>query len=362
MPFTSEPGSFAAALGVPLRRSASEQTLDFKRREATIGALEDVLGKLPIGDARRSQIEQAFDKFRGVSGLGSAIVPEEPKRGRIIQPGTEGLPAGVIGAEQPSGQIDLMRAQAGTGATVNVGGGEGFGGAAIEDALGKMLEAGQQAAGVEANYQEMLELISSPSLQTGALQPALTTIQAIAEDAGLDVGRVAGVFGVEVGKLSAKEDFNRVASDAVLEKLNKLKGSISNKELDFVRGSQAGLGKSEEGNIEAIAAAMAATQIARRRGVRALDAFGAKTNAAGMALLKTQMEGDVTELRRLKDEIAEGMKQERRSGSKPTSTTVAPQRRLRVQSLPQGAKLIGTLEDGRQIYQSPDGQLLMGAP
>lgn len=168
---------------------------------------------------------------------------------------------------------EVAQAPRSTGVTVNTGATQGK----FAEEIGKksaerwneVLSGGDRAAQSEIMIDRMAGLLSSGEINTGALQPALTGLQAVGEDLGFDLDRVAQDIGVRLGDLSSKEEFERLSKALTMKALQGFKGNTSNKELQFAREQVARLGQSEGGNVRALAAMKALNQVARENAQRA---------------------------------------------------------------------------------------------
>mgnify|MGYP001581105400 CR=1 FL=1 len=125
--------------------------------------------------------------------------------------------------------------------------------------------AGQAAMDAEPALMQMGGLLKSGT-STGTLQPLITQLQGIADDAGIDISAISKRLGIGMGALANKEQFNSLAANLVITISSKFKGALNRKELQVLKDSQAGLGKSEKGNRLALASALAAARIAQERG------------------------------------------------------------------------------------------------
>lgn len=130
----------------------------------------------------------------------------------------------------------------------------------------KDMEAGQSATDAEGTLLQMAGILKQAGSATGTLQPLVLPLQGVAADLGVDIDAVAKNLGINIGNLANKEQFDSLAANLVITVSTKFKGALNQKELQALKDSQAGLGKSEEGNRMALAAALAAAKLAQERG------------------------------------------------------------------------------------------------
>lgn len=133
---------------------------------------------------------------------------------------------------------------------------------------GQYVQAGSTAANMEQSLTQLGGLLQSGT-PTGSLQPAVTTLQGIAADLGLDLTGVAQAAGVQLGNLQSKEEFDRLSSALVIDGFDKFKGNLNQQEVRLAMGAFPSLGKGEEGNRLAIASLLASARLAQERAARA---------------------------------------------------------------------------------------------
>lgn len=204
----------------------------------------------------------------------------------------------------------------GGGTTVNVG--ESARSENDEKFVMDLFQGGREASTVANNLTQLTELISQPETQTGALQPLVTTLQGFADDVGVDIQGVADRVGVNVGSLENKEEFDRVATQVIIEGFEKFKGNLNQKEVQLAVDAFQNLGRSEEANIEAIAASRAANELARERARQAIQARG--DPQAVSQLRQNILQGNADEFQQLKNQFAEQMRQSRQLGPVDTGS------------------------------------------
>ena len=195
---------------------------------------------------------------------------------------------------------------------------------------------------------ELLTELSTTSstdgvVQTGALQGTISSFQAIAEDAGVDINKFANSIGVnKVGDLSKKEDFERLSSLITIDLFSKFKGNLNSTEVRLAKTAMAGLGKTEKSNVRAVAAAQASAIIAQERG---FEASKTRTTAEMNALIRRRFTGDGERFKELQNGFIRKME----------SSKAAINRT----EIPDDYKLVGHNKEGKALYQTPDGKILV---
>ncbi|WP_416896317.1 MAG: hypothetical protein ACMVY4_12305 [Minwuia sp.] len=243
--------------------------------------------------AQRQGFEGSFADFQRYMGQTTPSGFRETDNGLAPIPGGPADPA-YIAQTAP-----LKRPQT----TVNVGKGE----TEFEKATGKdlaaartaIVDAGQRAVGTEQTFRQLGDLLEG-GVRTGSLQPTVAALQGIAEDMGVDLSATAQGLGIELGDLSNQQNFQRLATQVVIDGFEQFKGNLNTREVQLAEGAFGGLGTTPEANADAIAAGIAASQIARQR---AVQASRAQTQADVRALQESLISGDVTEFERMKDAI-----------------------------------------------------------
>ncbi len=203
-------------------------------------------------------------------------------------------------------------------ATVQMGKGE----TEFDKATGKnlaaartsIIESGQTAVGSEQTFQQLGDLMAD-GVNTGSLQPLVASLQGIAEDMGVDLQGEAQALGIELGDLGNQQNFDRLATQVVINGFDQFKGNLNQKEVSMALGAFGGLGTSPEANADAIAAGIAASQIARER---AVQASRATTQQQVRTIQESILSGDVTDFRQRKEQIKETILSRRGSGGMPT--------------------------------------------
>lgn len=130
--------------------------------------------------------------------------------------------------------------------------GDQFGAKQAAERQSAYIEASGLAAGTVAATKRMTDLLARGT-ETGSLQGGRLLLRGMAEDLGLPI---------DDEKLGQQQEFDRLSKDLTLNSMQRFKGAMSERELDFGVSTVAGLGKSEDGNIRALAALQAAAEIA----------------------------------------------------------------------------------------------------
>lgn len=254
-----------------------------------------------------------------------------------------GIPAGEtanVEFTEKDGQITAsVESRFGTSQTINIGSGEKF----IEESdkllasrINDIVISGNAAVGTQQNAEQMAELLKSGT-QTGKLQPAITSLQGIAADFGLDLSSIGSAIGVNIGTLSSKEEFDRLTKQVIVDGFVKFKGNLNIKEVEIAMTSFANMGRSEQANKEAIAALLASQEIARERGVAASNI---DTKAEAKALEREIIGNDVAKFKKLKESF---LKELTSISSREESVPVG---------IPRDAVKIKE-ENGKSYYQVP---------
>lgn len=169
----------------------------------------------------------------------------------------------------------------------------------LAEAQKAMMDSGQSAVGTEGTFRELGNLLAE-GVNTGSVQPLVASLQGVAEDLGVDLSGTADALGIDLGNLGDRQNFDRLATQIVIDGFEKFRGNLNQKEVDLALGAFGGLGSSPEANADAIAAGIAASQIARER---ALEAADATTQREVRQIQKQILSGDVSEFRKRKAAI-----------------------------------------------------------
>ena len=345
---------FAAQQAAEERRLGQQQQQFEERqaaaqREMRMALIQNALQNLPAGHSARPKLEQALGQMSGIEGIGAGFV--QPAAEPDVRTLTPGARLGVVeqGPEGPAfRQIAEGREPTGRAPVqVTIEGDQPvFGEKAVVKQLEPLVEAGRNARAAEQDYQQLANLIIDPSVQTGNLQPALTSLQGVAADLGVNLEGAAKRLGINLGNLERKEDFNRLSRRVLINSFEDFKGNLNAEEVRIARESVNQLGTSEEANIEAIASGLAAATISRQRGVEAIQAGSA---AEGRSVLARSLGDDPGEFIQIRNQIAADLKQRRQQAE--TQVGLPP-------GIPQGSRRL-TGPTGQVGYETPDGRILI---
>lgn len=164
--------------------------------------------------------------------------------------------------------------------------------------ISEISEAGARAATAGQLFGQLAQNLSDPRLQTGVIPTATTGLQALFDDVGVDLQAVAqNLFGVDIGNLVNKQQFVRLSAEGVVHSFEDFKGNLNQEEVRIAEDAFANIGASEDANIDAIAAGLAAQEIARRR---AIQANNVQTTDEAVDLLNSLLSGGADEFHALK--------------------------------------------------------------
>jgi hypothetical protein len=149
---------------------------------------------------------------------------------------------------------------------VSIREGKPFGQAKAEERQSAAIETIGMAAGTKVATQSMAELLAA-GVDTGATQGGRMLLKAFAADVGMDI---------DADALGKQEEFDRLSKDITLNSMQRFKGAMSERELDFGVNTVANIGKSEEGNIRGLAALRAGSEIALENAGRLAEAGSAE--------------------------------------------------------------------------------------
>lgn len=277
-------------------------------------------------ESRIKAIQEIDQKLSELGGVTGPAVPEfkppQQKSERVVRGGTEvgralGIPEGEAATvtnlrrtEDGGFAADEIK-RFGKGQSINIetgGGGPRFA-KPIEDRLTETAqEAGASASQLE-NLSIAAGLIVDPDVQTGRLQPAVTFLQGLLDDVGIQ----PEALGVDLGNLSKKEEFDRATKQVVIDGFAKFKGNLNQKEVDIAMDSFQSLGKSEDGNIRAIAALLASAEISAERGRLADEALLTGDPELAREVLGRKRGGDVKRFNELRKQKEKEIREQRKA-------------------------------------------------
>lgn len=193
-----------------------------------------------------------------------------------------------FGASSPElAQFDALAAKPGT--TINIGAEKReteFGKAAGKtdaDIRERLIVAGESAVAGEEDLNQMRQILTDPDFQAGSLQPAITALQGLAADIGVDLNALGKEIGV--GDLADKQEYNRLSRRVMIEGFQKFKGNLNQKEVVIAEEAFPHIGKSEEANRRSVAALIASQRLARERAAVAVNATASEIRALSKEIL-----------------------------------------------------------------------------
>lgn len=169
------------------------------------------------------------------------------------------------------------------------------------DEILKIREAGSQAQLIAPELSQLVELASTTDFKSGSLQPLVTAFQGVAADLGIDMRGALKDAGIaDIGDLATKQQADRLFNRIVLDNFEKIKGNLNRQEVQIALSTFGSIGTSEEANIDAIAAAQAASILARETSELTRDAT---TLQEGRKVLKAKNERGTEKFMQLKEKI-----------------------------------------------------------
>jgi len=97
----------------------------------------------------------------------------------------------------------------------------------------RVIEKGETALDLHPPLMQLQRLASETDFSTGAATPALTFVQSLAEDLGVNIDSVAKSIGLDASNLSNKEEFSRLASKVIIKGFAEFKGNLNEKEVEL---------------------------------------------------------------------------------------------------------------------------------
>ncbi len=300
------------------------------------GILGGLGGFQPAFDARRSQLLasqqqkelMALKKMAAQAQLANALRPAKPVKNsfQTVKLGADGKPDpnGTLMRVAVDNQGNILKVigpakDAGPISTTNVNVGEkafdseaGKSDAAVRS---KILSAGDDSTRSLAALKNLGELVTQSGTQTGSLQPLATSVQGIADDLGINLSSTAKRLGINIGSLQNKEEFQRLSNGLARDIATQFKGSLQFKELEFVQRSVSNLGKSEDGNIKAIASMQAAQELASNRSQELLELEDKFGRGKALNKFRRSRKSDVSFLRQRAKQIEEELKTARNANT-----------------------------------------------
>ena len=178
---------------------------------------------------------------------------------------TKGDRAAAADYRRQIAKSQYMRPPSATTVTVNNAAEKKFqskGGDLAAVAQDRAITEGAAAQGTAQTLAQARELMAK-GLQTSRPDAMLLGAQQMAEGLGLDINEVAAKAGIKLGPLTSKEELSRLLSTLTVQNMAELgKGNLNQNEVNLFARATANPGRTTDANIDAIAAASAATEMA----------------------------------------------------------------------------------------------------
>lgn len=285
-------------------------------------------------DARTEQAEQGERQLQGLrealvgpQGQGGEQTPQNrflaaalssPEMFRTLGP------AAIQSSIQPDPltfeqQLELRRAGASrTNVSTNVGGEKKFSeetGKLTAQRLDDVIKTGRSAVGTQQSLNQAADLLVEGGVSTGTLQPAITGLQGLAADLGVDIDSALKKANIRsLGSLQDKQEFDRLSKTVIIDGFEKFKGNLNDREVRLALDAFSNLGKSEGANIKALASLKASSQLAIERAQRASTI---NTREEAQQFENTFLTGDVERFEELRKEFEADMRQRRENSAVP---------------------------------------------
>lgn len=188
-----------------------------------------------------------------------------------------------------------------------------FGTAKAEERQSAAIETIGLSASTKVATSRMVDLIASGT-ETGALEGGKMLLKAYAADLGVDVDEEA---------LGKQQEFDRLSKDITLNSMQRFKGAMSDRELNFGINTVSNIGKTEEGNIKALAALQAASEIALENSSRLAGANSAKeVRDIEIQIAKRSADDIKKRTAELENEIRVRIARQRETAGQPTVESI----------------------------------------
>lgn len=201
------------------------------------------------------------------------VIKADSEEGKSIGLTEDSEVKGFMGANGQFETVTEINGLGGDSITVNTGNDESEfqkkRAGEVSNQISLMQESGTTAQRQSRSLRALTELLMSGDVKTGTLQPAITSLQGLAGDLGIDAEKIAGSMGIDIGNLSSKQEFDRLTKELVIDGFEKFKGNLNQKEVEMALDAFNSLGKNEEANIKAIAFLRASAEISKVRGAQA---------------------------------------------------------------------------------------------
>lgn len=316
---------------------AEQEKASIDRLKTLETNMKESLKDFDANDPRRISGEEALKEIqsqleiRGVQPDPSPIpYPEkqQQKTSRIVSGNSDiGRQLGIPEGERAEVE-NLVRNDDGTYSASNI---SRFGGAGVEvnnitnpplaniDKVGEgilksVIESGEVAVRQERSLTEVADILSDPKVQTGALQPAITGLQGLADDLGVNLEGMASELGINIGNLASKQEFDRLTTEVIIDGFDKFKGNLNAQEVRLAVSAFANFGKSEDANIMATASLLASARIAAKSAEDLQRAMFNGDNQGVADAVNRRFSTDVDEFKEMRDKIASEIRGKREQG------------------------------------------------
>jgi hypothetical protein len=148
----------------------------------------------------------------------------------------------------------------------------------FSETIGKVVDAGITAKATQQTLVQLADLFAE-GVPTGRFQDATLKLRGFAQDLGVNLDAVSEGLGIKLGAISKQEEVERLTTRLVISGFEKFKGNLNKEEVRIALAAFADLGRDEASNISALAAGLAAAQVARERAIPATN-IGSQADAA----------------------------------------------------------------------------------
>lgn len=312
-----------------------------KRRRETLIVQQGPEARIKAQDLA---IKTGVANFREFEGLNSQLPKTDPNRLTGLEMKIIRWDISLVNDFLP----DIKPLEAPKAPLVSIAGEEtAFGKGLSEDILAfrkERITRGEQAFEQQQKLQEMAKLIGSVETQTGSLQPAVTAVQGIADDLGLNLDNVAKRLNIDLGSLTDKQEFNRLSKSVIIDGFEKFKGNLNSREVQIAEDAFPNLGRAEQSNVDAIASMMALNEFFRQQASR----FTRATTREEAARLQSQFfeQDHIPTLQGLREKFKAQI------GDRDAGTTGLPE------GVPENSIPLPD-RDGKRVFQAPDGEIFI---
>lgn len=267
------------------------------------------------GDVPDQQEGQEYSKFvKPNSALGQALGIDRPQEVKYV--GGELTPENLQSGKTKTTEFQYEGPQQEAQTPL-----QGAATAAMEEELKGRRDARTAAVETQQLASDMSGLLVQDDVKTGTIQPAITSLQGFAESAGINLTDFAEGMGIDLGSLSKKEEFNRLAKSLTINQFEKFKGNLNSREVKIAEDSVAQLGTSKKANIKALASLRASARLAEKR-ANALQQAAMLGNTEAVKEVFQEIQGSGTEeYKTLKNDIEERLRAQADAGGEEQPAT-----------------------------------------